>query len=241
MQAIQREPIYRQIYQLLEQRILQNELQVGDVLDSEQSLAESFQVHRSSVREALRLLEENGLVQRRPGGKKLFVSLPDKDRLGSRISQALVLDEVTFRELYEGIRVLEPAISAVAAQKVTQEQLDRIAKNLRFTADNLGDAKTMLELDFEFHNLVAEASGNKVLTLSRLGVVELFYPAVNRLMKVLDVSQRILVAHEMIFQALLNGDAEQAETWSKKHADDFLRGYELAGLDINASVRPPRQ
>lgn len=67
--ALQRDPLYRQIYKILEVQILNNELKVGDTLPAEQALADNLQVHRSSVREAMRLLEENGLVERKPGAR----------------------------------------------------------------------------------------------------------------------------------------------------------------------------
>lgn len=236
-QFLQREPLYRQIYQLIEGQILSNELNIGDALPAEQTLADSLEVHRSSVREALRLLEENGMVGRKPGGKKLYVRRPDRKKLGSRLSNALILEDVSFQQLYEGIRLLEPDIAALAAQNISAKQLSRIAENLRETERNLDNADALLELDFEFHKLVAEATGNCVVELSRLGIVELFYPSVHQLLEKLDVSHRLLQAHRNIYQGLENKDPVFAREWALKHTDDFKRGYELAGLDIQGPVR----
>ena len=234
--ALQREPLYRQIYQILETRILNSELKVGDAMPAEQALADSLQVHRSSVREALRLLEENGLVERKPGGKKLTVRLPDRDKLSSRISNTLILEEITFYELYEAIRLVDTEVAVLAAQKISSDQLEKIAENLRETEANLGNTDALLELDFEFHNLIAEGSCNRVLQLNRLGTVEVFFPAVHKLMTSLDVNQRLLEAHRQIYQGLCNHNVEHVRIWSLKHVDDFKRGYELARLNINGPV-----
>ncbi|WP_170287338.1 FadR/GntR family transcriptional regulator [Halioglobus maricola] len=235
-QTLQREPLYRQIYQILESQILKSELRVGDTIPAEQALADSLQVHRSSVREALRLLEENGLVERKPGGKKLTVRSPDRNKIGSRISNTLILEEVTFNELYEAIRIIDSDIAGVAAEKISDSQLDKLAKNLRQTEANLGDSEALEELDFEFHTLIAEGCCNRVLQLSRLGISQLFFPAVHQLMTNLDVNQRLLEAHRQIYEGLRNHDPEHTRTWVLKHTDDFKRGYEVAGLDMQGAV-----
>ncbi|WP_290739385.1 GntR family transcriptional regulator [Haliea sp.] len=234
--ALQRDPLYRQIYKILETRILSNELKVGDTLPAEQVLADNLQVHRSSVREAMRLLEENGLVERKPGGKKLIVRSPDRDKLSSRIFNTLILEEVTVRELYEAIRILDAEIATVAAEKISPELLHKMEENLRQTEANLGDNAALEVLDLEFHSLIAEGSCNRVLQLSRLGIAHVFLPAANRLMKQLDVNQRLLDAHRQIYRGLRDHDPEQVRTWVLKHADDFVRGYEVAGLDLDAPV-----
>lgn len=233
---MQREPLYRQIYQILESQILNGELRLGDTIPAEQALADSLQVHRSSVREALRLLEENGLVERKPGGKKLTVRSPDRSKIGSRISNTLILEEVTFSELYEAIRIIDSDIASVAAENISASQFDKIAENLRETEANLGDNAALEELDFEFHTLIAEGCCNRVLQLSRLGISQLFFPAVHRLMASLDDNQRPLEAHREIYEGLRNHDPEHVRTWVLKHTDDFKRGYEVAGLDMEGAV-----
>lgn len=234
--TLQRDPLYRQIYKILETQILNNELRVGDNMPAEQALADSLQVHRSSVREALRLLEENGLVERKQGAKKLIVRSPNRDKISSRISNTLILEEVTVSELYEAIRIIDAEIATVAAEKISANLLNKMEENLRQTEANLGDNDALEELDFEFHHLIAEGSCNRVLQLSRLGIAHLFLPAVNRLMRQLDVNQRLLDAHLQIYRGLRDHNPEQVRTWVLKHADDFIRGYEVAGLDINVPV-----
>ena len=69
---IRTEPAYRVAAQALRTRIVTGEIAVGSVLPSETAMAEMLEVNRSTIREAIRLLEENGIVARKPGGKKPF-------------------------------------------------------------------------------------------------------------------------------------------------------------------------
>ena len=237
MQTPQKQPLYRQIYEVLEQQVLNNELRVGDVMPSEQALAGQLNVHRSSVREALRLLEENGLAARKPGGKKLFITTPNRRKLGARLSNTLVLEEVTFNELYEGTLLLDEQMAPLAAERISPAQLNRLAKNLASTEKHIRDNQALLELDFEFHDIVAEATCNKVLQVSRLGAGDLFYTAVNLLVERLDVGERLLVAHRHIYKGLRDHDPDYTRSWTVKHIEDFKRGYEVVDMDIHASLQ----
>jgi GntR family transcriptional repressor for pyruvate dehydrogenase complex len=72
---VRAEPAYRMVAQLIERKILKGEWQVGDSLPTELFLSKRLGVNRSTLREAIRVLEQNGLL-RRNAGKKLFVSAP---------------------------------------------------------------------------------------------------------------------------------------------------------------------
>ena len=80
-------PAYRVVADAIEQNILSGRMKVGDRLPSEIQLAKQFGVHRSTVREGLRLLEESGLVAR-VGRMTLEVTLPHFQQLATRASRA---------------------------------------------------------------------------------------------------------------------------------------------------------
>src|SRR6476659_6141328 len=93
-------PAYELVAEAIERKILSGSLRPGDPLGTEAELVKQFGVNRSTVREGIRLLEQGGLV-RRDSSRRLWVGLPHYERLATRMSRALVLHEVTFRELYE--------------------------------------------------------------------------------------------------------------------------------------------
>lgn len=236
LQPIHAEPAYKLAARTMRDRILNGDIKVGDVLPSELALADLLQVNRSTVREAIRLLEENGIVSRKPGGKKLFVSIPKRAELSSRMTAAMVLQKIKLDELYDTMRVLEPAIAADAARNITRDQIDRLRANLRATEAQLFDQGALARLDIEFHDLLAEACGNRAMQLCRHPIGELFYPAFDAVMRRLNAGERMLAAHRSIFEAVRRGDSETAQDWMTKHIVDFRRGYELANLDIETPI-----
>ncbi|NKI18710.1 FadR family transcriptional regulator [Spongiibacter sp. KMU-166] len=234
VKPLKREPLYRQIYNQLESQIVSGQLQLGDTLPSETELAESYGVNRSSVREALRLLEENDLVGRAPGKKKLTVTVPKYENFSRRISTTMLIDQVTLAEVYESILMIEPTLAGLAAGRVSTKLLGQLEDNLEQMREALDDNQRLEILDREFHSLLAEASNNRVLQWSRLGMTELFYLAESKLLANLDNANiRMLKAHESIVAAIKQKDSAAAEEWARKHVRDFGRGCEKLGYSLD--------
>lgn len=237
LEPIQSEPAYRIAARVLRSKILAGEIEIGSVLPSETAMAELLQVNRSTVREAIRSLEENGVVARRPGGKKLYVTVPRRAELSNRMTAAMVLQKITVRELWGAMMVMEPALAAEAAGNIEPEQISALERNLAETARHLDDRESILKLDLEFHDLIADAGGNRALQLSREPISELFYPAFEAVFQRLSAGERLLTAHRHIVDALKVADAGAASEWMRKHIVDFKRGYDLANLDIDTPVK----
>ena len=236
LEPIHTEPAYRVAAASLRTKILSGEINVGEVLPSETSMAELLGVNRSTIREAIRLLEENGIVARKPGGKKLFVTVPQRSELSNRMTAAMILQKIKIDELYRTMLILEPPIAVAASKFATDAQILALEENVLSTETNLSDNQAVLELDVEFHDLLCEASNNRAIQLCRDPISDLFYPAFSGVIKSLNASERLLAAHKNILEALKNGDAGVAEEWMKRHIEDFRRGYELANLDIETPV-----
>lgn len=236
---VRSEPAYRSVARLIEAKILAGEWAMGAGLPSENALADSLGVNRSTLRESIRVLEETGLLRRRLGGKQLFVSAPREADIAARVTAALVLQEITFLELWEGMHCLEPALAEAAGSRIVPEELATLRENLARTRDALDDRARLVELDIQFHNVVARASRNRALQLCREPISQLFYPAFLQVFSRLNAGERLLYAHEQIVAALEARNAADARTWMDKHITDFRRGYELANLDIGGPVRWP--
>ena len=232
-------PAFRAIAQELEQQVLSGDLAVGSTLPGEMELARRFAVSRSTIREAIRLLEQIGLIRREEGRNKLTVTSPSHKEIGERMRTAFLLQDTTFEQLWEVMSALEPMCAYVAATKASPADLDAIADNISRTEAALGNAEKLVALDIEFHNLVAAATGNSALSMSRDTVGELFYPAFNLVISRLNAGARLLLAHRKILEALQAKDATGARTWMEKHIGDFHRGCDLANLDFKAPISGP--
>ncbi|MGH6708596.1 MAG: FadR/GntR family transcriptional regulator [Bradyrhizobium sp.] len=236
---LRNEPAYRGVVRNIESKIMSGQWSVGNRLPAETAMAADFGVHRSTVREAIRVLEQNGLVRRHEGGKLLYVTAPREADISSKITAAIVLHEISFFELWESMRCFEPVLAECAARRIDTETLDRLQINVEKTRAAFENSKSLVHLDIEFHQIIARASRNRALQLSREPISQLFYPAFLNVFSRLNAGERVVFAHEKILYALRNRDANDARAWMDKHIVDFRRGYELASLDIDAPVGWP--
>ena len=229
-------PAYQQVAEAIEREIIAGHIRPGDPLGTEAELVKQFGVNRSTVREGIRLLEQGGLV-RRDSSRRLWIGLPHYDRLASRMTRALVLHKVTFRELYEAAMPLQIATIEAAVERVTPELIEALEENIARTEDALAQPAVMAELDAEFHGLIGKASGNRVLQLAREPSEYLVAPTTELILrKVKEGAPRLLHAHRMYVDALKRRDKDAARLWVRRHLDDWRRGFERAGRDLDQPI-----
>jgi DNA-binding FadR family transcriptional regulator len=220
-------PAYRQIANAIEQRIVGRSLRTGDPLPSETDLARQFGVNRSTVREAIRELETQGLLGRGRGEKRLRVTRPGHGHISSGVSRALALHDVTFLELWEAMMALEPAAAQHAAARRTNAQLQLLVRAAARFA-RAGDTAAAVVAVVEFFTAVAAASGNQVLALSQAPLNRLLAPTLTEIIdRVPQARARIREAQRRITSAVKLRRCELARTWMEKHIRDFKRGHEL--------------
>jgi GntR family transcriptional regulator, transcriptional repressor for pyruvate dehydrogenase complex len=233
------EPNYRRVASAIEARILDRTLRNGDALPPELELAAQFDVTRSTVREALRELESLGLVERRRGTKRMVVTRPDAGRVADRVGNALALADVTVREVWEALTILEPPTADAAARRRTPASLARIAAAVERFEREQADTPAAVEGVGEFFRAVAAASGNRVLALTQEPLLLLLQQALQVMIdRVPQARGRIHSAQRRLLGAIEVRDAEAARTWMTKHVRDFRRGFEVAGIDLDTPVPP---
>ena len=232
-------PAYQLVAEAIEHRILTGDIRPGEPIGTEAELVKQFGVNRSTVREGIRLLEHDGIIQRQ-SNRRLAVSLPHYERLASRTTRAMVLHEVTFRELYEAAMALQMATIEGAAQRATAAMIAALEENVARTAQLLGDPGAVAELDTEFHALIGRASGNRVLQLAREPSDLLVYPTTKLILdKVPEGPSRLLHAHRMLLDAIRRRDVEAGRLWARRHLNDWRKGFERAGQDLDRPIDSP--
>lgn len=233
-------PAYKAISELIEQRIVSGEIRPGVQLPTEQDLAQQFGVNRSTVREAIRQLEQEGLVERQ-GSKRLHVTMPGVYDAAPRAARSLLLHQVTFEELWQVAVVLEPQaarLAALAATTADHKELQNSLHELENHLSEKGSIQSHTDLDIGFHALVARISGNRALMLAREPINLLYRPSLIRLQQQLpQMERRNLDAHTRIVRAIVAGNADLAHEWMRKHLIDFQRGYALARIPMNTSLQ----
>lgn len=234
-ETLERLPAYRVAEQTIRRRILDGSLAPGILLPPEHDLAEQLGVTRPTVREAMRSLESAGLIER-GARRRMMVTAPAKSVVTNAMHEAIVLHGISYRELWEVQTAVEPLAARLAATHITEELLERLRANLDTTADCLDDPVALAEADVEFHDLIAQASGNHALLLAREPLGALLFPAYGTVIRRIGPGRRLFEAHSIIFRALEAGEADVAQEWMTKHIVDFRRGCELAELDLDDAV-----
>ncbi|HEV7716829.1 MAG TPA: GntR family transcriptional regulator [Steroidobacteraceae bacterium] len=232
-EQIRLEPAYRKVAAALMERILDRSLREGERLPSETELARQFGVNRSTVREAVRELQGNGLLGRRRGSKLLVVTRPEADHVAEGVSRALVLHDVTYLDVWEALTILEPPIAETAARKRTEEDLERIVGAAGdFATDNADTAHAAFHAS-EFFRIVGVATQNRILMLGHEPLLQLLEPSLRAMIdKVPQARARIITAERRLCDAIRERDVEAARNWMARHIRDFRKGYEIAGIDV---------
>ncbi len=235
------EPGYRRVAAAIAARILDRSLREGDPLPAETELAEQFAVNRSTVREALRELESADLVARRRGSKRMVITRPASERMAGRFGQSLALNDVTVREVWRTLELIEPSLAAEAARAADEQAITRLQAAVdHFGADH-ADAAAAVAGVADFFRAVAAATGNRVVALTQEPLLLLLLAGLEIMIdQAPQARRRIATAQQHICAAIRTHDADTARDWMSRHIRDFRRGFEVSGIDLDSPVAAPR-
>lgn len=229
---------YEALATIIRERIVSGELAEGDRIPSESTLAREAQVSRSTVREALRTLEEAGLIAR-ASPKIMVVRARDADHARREFEGALRQQNVTFKHLHEALLLLEPELTRLATERAQTADVAELEANLSAQADSLEDPSAFNQLDQEFHLAIAEMSGNPALVMVRAPISELLQPLLERFIVSAKLTQRALDFHHRILEEIQIRDADAAALMVRKHVNDLRMIWEDAGLDLEVQITAP--
>lgn len=149
----------------LVQRIVRGVHQPGTPLPPEPALCETFAVSRTVVREAVKILQEKGLVQVRQGTGTIVTPPSEWDMLDDLVLGATIAEDKSVAILDDVVvtrRVLESDMANVAARQADQETVDRLRAQVDRMDELVGDPLTYEEHDRAFHDTIMQASGNRI-------------------------------------------------------------------------------
>ena len=148
----------------LRSMIQSGELPPGARLPPENQLAAQIGISRSGVREAVKVLESARVLDVRRGDGTYVTSLEPKLLLEGVGFAVELLQGETLLEVMEVRRLLEPAATALAALRITDEQLEILAEALQQMRDAASDPEKLMQADVAFHHVVVASTGNETLT-----------------------------------------------------------------------------
>ena len=201
--------------------IRQGQLSAGDRLPSERELCERFGVSRVTVREALRVLEANGLVEIRVGARGgAFVTAPSSRLVGEGISDLITLASLTGVEVTEARMVFELGIVPLVCERATKEDIDALYEICdRSSAALEGDAYP-LELSAEWHTRYAQAAHNRAVAML---VESLHGPLIMSLERAREVApmhgRHGVEEHRQLVDAIAKGSVKKATQLMRTHLE----------------------
>src|SRR5260370_22438741 len=207
---IQSVRVFEQVAVQIEKRILDGELPSGDRLPTERELAEQFQVSRTAVREAMKILAQKGLVDMRPGRGTIVIDGSHEamqDSIG--LAMKLKLGEVGGSDnLVEVREILETEIAALAAARATEKEIAAMREAVKVMDESLNDANAFIAADNNFHEALAQATQNTLILILVNSIVNLLSEQRKQVFETECGPQRGQFHHRRILQRILHRDPE---------------------------------
>jgi GntR family transcriptional repressor for pyruvate dehydrogenase complex len=222
----------------IREMIRSGDLSPGDQLPPEQELAERLGVSRGSLREAVRALTQINVLDVRRGDGTYVTSLAPGELLSGMVFAMELLQSQGLEEVLEVRRLLLPPAAALAAQRVTEEQLAQ----MHAVVDQLERATEpdeIADLHRRFQALVGDATGNETLS-SILRSLQLRGENIRRAWLSSDPALRdVALAHQrMLLEALERGDSDMARSIATVQVEERRRWIER--LRTGAPATPSR-
>jgi GntR family uxuAB operon transcriptional repressor len=237
MLDMQPKRLYQEIGIRLRNDILTKGYQIGDRIPPERDIAETYQVSRTVIREALIMLELENLIEVRKGSGIYIIDLPSlQDGSESTLTISEQEDIGPF-ELLQARQFLESEIAAFAATQITKNDIIQLRQTIEQEIDHFDSSGEDDDDDRMFHMLVAKAAGNSILTefVEQLWVRRKVSPMWQKLhSRIKDNSyrQKWITDHQNILAALQRKDPKAARYAMWQHLENVkMKLLELSDVE----------
>lgn len=221
----------------IKQLVVDQGLSAGDRLPSEGDLIAEFGMAKGTIREAMRILEAQGLIETKTGpGGGSFVRQVSQERARALLANYFYFKDMTIADIYQLRRILEPELAASLAGKLPEAVLQQLERDIAHYASpptSLDEERQHHIKSLRFHARLSRHAGNALLgfvidfmvtMLSDITVNRQLYDPPNE-----RLWARGLAYHVDLVKALRSGDAERARTIMAAHmemAEDFMMRQE---------------
>ncbi|GAB4247983.1 MAG: hypothetical protein Kow00129_08660 [Thermoleophilia bacterium] len=221
---VRRRRLYEDVVNQLQKLISSGKLEPGDQLPSERALADQLAVSRTSVREALRILEARGMLEARPG-QGLFVRGRRTEEIVNILAAYLVRERESFLEVLDVREALERKAAERAAIMATPKDLDALKAAVVAMQEEVLEGRLPLDSDADFHRALAKASRNEVLAQMLDTVLGLMSHHRRDMFSRSYGSILVLHQHVNIYRAIRNGDRQAAADLTSAHLKELGRSH----------------
>jgi GntR family transcriptional regulator, transcriptional repressor for pyruvate dehydrogenase complex len=214
--VLDRRKLNDKIASVIQHQILHGQLKAGDDLPPERALAALLGVNRGTVREAIPLLCERGLVEKR-SGSRLRIKAMEPGNIATVLHDIVISNNCSHKELHQFRGVFEPKVAALAARNARPDDLKKLAQVLRAleAAWVRKEVQLLATMDAQFHLDLSAASHNALMQAVGIGLNVIL----ERFMKITHALVRSEVSfwtHRLIYQAMLRRNPAEAEEAMKE-------------------------
>jgi DNA-binding FadR family transcriptional regulator len=216
--------IFQQISDQIRESILSGILKPGDKLPPEKALASQFKTGRMVVREALRTLEQSGLVYIKRGSLGgAFIKDLDTTVITRSISDLIKIGNVTLQELTEARLEIEMVVLNFAMERISSDYLDLLKKNIESSEEQFIKGQRATEDHVNFHILLAQSANNSLFEAMMESIMNVTKSFLLSLKPDIHYIKNVLKYHKKIYETLKEKDLEIAKQLMEEHILDVNR------------------
>jgi DNA-binding FadR family transcriptional regulator len=192
--------------------IVRERVKPGDRLPSERELAEQFGTSRACIREALRRLEQQGMVEIRKGVRGgAFITEGDGQVVARSLRPVVKLRRIPIEQISQARLVIEPVVARWAAEQRSEELLERMAAAIRGMKAHVASKAEFESFDAEFHRCLGQAQGNPILELLAAALLEVIRDSFSGIEYGVEIRKKLAEAHTRVFKAIRQRNPKAAE------------------------------
>jgi GntR family transcriptional repressor for pyruvate dehydrogenase complex len=223
LKPVEKKKAYEDIVHQIRTLIEEGKLKRNDQLPAERELSETFRVSRTTVREAIRTLESMKLLQSRQGDGT-YVLVSSAEALIQPLAAALFNEKDDIRDIFYIRKIIEPHVAELAAENATPQEIEEMGKILRKQEECIGQGENIIETDSAFHNLMANATKNRVMERLIIALIDLLKQSREKYLMEDENDERAkrsLEGHQRVLSAVKKGDGDAARKSMLQHLEDI--------------------
>ncbi|MGI6030138.1 MAG: FadR/GntR family transcriptional regulator [Eubacteriales bacterium] len=191
------------VLERIKEAMINKELKPGDFLPTENELSKNLGVGKSSIREAVKMLEAIGVVEVKRGMGTMIVNKINSNAINPLIFQ-MILENGNFDYILELRCALEPPLTIMAMKKATEEDIAAIKHTVDVLEEHAKNNCATVDDDLAFHQAILQATRNEYAIKIGETIFQLFRATIKKSVETDSVV--VLGCHQRVFQAFLEGD-----------------------------------
>jgi len=233
---IERSGVTERVVQRIKDMLARGELKPGNRLPPERELAVLLNISRPTLRTALKALSVMGLIEAKPGAGTYLVETP-VEIFNESVHFTMLFHQTGLAKLLEVRRLIEPGLAELAAGRASVEAMQVMAQELEAMRDSVNEPEKFLSHDLSFHQALARAADNQVLSGIINAVAQMLFPIRRQMMERATASEvtETIDDHERLYQAVRGRNPR----WAKALMASHLRTAEQVWLR-EESAEPDR-